>query len=279
MRGWRDVGVAAVVGFAALSLVFASSAATRGLNSPPRCRVVQGIMTVDPGYWEITIRREGDRIVPSYARGDVECDHATVNSVDLLRILGPEFHLDLRQGALAPGATPESDGSSEIEVEADVGLGGFFFIQLGDESDHVTLGRVGHELGINLNADESVADVDMRIASTERKWAPEPRISLGDGDDLLDATGREGFAGPLDAEHDLFEFHGGSGRDRILGGPSKDILYGGGGADLLSGGSDTDYVQAARGGSDRIDCGPGGDYLSLDPTDGQRNCEHRFPKG
>src|SRR5262245_9926247 len=74
----------------------------------------------------ITIRRVGDEIMvrqfladPTYCVG-APPSGATVTNTDLVRLIqtGETFtDLELRGGPLAPGATPESDGASEIEVE------------------------------------------------------------------------------------------------------------------------------------------------------------------
>jgi ABC-2 type transport system ATP-binding protein len=67
---------------------------------------------------------------------------------------------------------------------------------------------------------------------------------------------------------------GGGGRDRLGGGGGGDELRGGRGPDRVRGGAGPDLVRAARGGRDRIDCGPGRDRALVDRRrDSWRRCE------
>ena len=82
---------------------------------------------VIPG--EVSLQRRGDAI--AVLRGDntggppVRCDGGptTLTGTDLMRVQStdgktpPNLYLDVRYGPFAPGATPEVDGSSEIEVQ------------------------------------------------------------------------------------------------------------------------------------------------------------------
>lgn len=277
MRGWL-LAVGVCIAGSAVWLAPADAGQGRMLDfrdERPQCDLSHRVLTIDGGFWEVTIAREGERIVLSYARGEVACHGASVTSVDRIRIDGAEFHLDLRSGPLAPGATLESDGSSEIEVEADVGFGGFFYIQMGRASNHVSLGRVGDRLGINFNTDEPSPDVDFEAASTEPAFGPEPLISLGGSPDVLDASGTAGFSEPFDARYGGLEARGGPGEDTLIGGPSDDSLLGGGGADQIVGGKGQDFIDVANGGPDRVDCGASKDYLYWDRSDHQSSCEWR----
>jgi hypothetical protein len=66
----------------------------------------------------------------------------------------------------------------------------------------------------------------------------------------------------------------GAGDDVVRGGAGKDVLLGGAGRDRLLGGSGNDRIEAAGGGSDRLDCGPGrGDSVLMDRRDRSTRCE------
>jgi hypothetical protein len=160
-------------------------------------------------------------------------------------------------------------------VEADVGFGGFFYVQMGSAPNQVSVGRVGDRLGINFNADEASPDIDLEAASSEPAFAPEPRISLGGKADVLDASGTAGFTEPFDAKFAGMQVKGGPGADTLVGGPATDSLLGGGGADRIFGGKDHDYIEVAHGGPDEVDCGGSKDYLRWDRSDRQSSCEWR----
>jgi hypothetical protein len=72
---------------------------------------------------ELVLRRAGNRIrVSEFLEPPVNCHGTpTIANTDLikLRARGPnEISLDLFKGPFAPGATPEPDGSPEIEIRA-----------------------------------------------------------------------------------------------------------------------------------------------------------------
>ena len=68
--------------------------------------------------------------------------------------------------------------------------------------------------------------------------------------------------------------NGGAGKDRVKGGPDNDEIRGGRGKDKLRGNTGKDLIRAARGGRDRIDCGPGKDKAIIDKRrDRARRCE------
>jgi hypothetical protein len=106
------------------------------------------------------------------------------------------------------------------------------------------------------------------------------RITGKKGNDKLDGKGGDDCVS------------GGGGRDKVTGGAGKDKLRGGGGKDVVRGnggkddlrpgrskdrvkaGGGRDVIHAARGGRDRIDCGPGKDKAFVDKRrDSTRRCE------
>lgn len=266
-----------MLGVAATVLLAASLAPAEARNVPS-CEVVNRALTVDAGSFAVTYRRRGDEIVVTYFGGRIDCGRPTVHAIDRIRIFGGEFHLDLSGGDFAPGATPEGDGSSEIEFEVDLGLAGYFWLDFGAGPDHVSAGSSGSTLGLNLNADEEVGDPDMTFAppGVDGFGAPDPRFGMGGGGDTFTSAGAPGFDGSFEAETSL-RVDGGPGRDELLGGPSREAFLGGGGADRISSGGGADIVEVMGGGRDDVDCGSGRDFLVRDRRDSARRCEKRLP--
>ena len=221
----------------------------------------------------------------------------TVTNTDTITIeVGPEaffsdLSIDLGEGSLAPGATPEADGTSEIEIRANV---------LGEDSDLTLIGSAGPDLvqmgrienglvGANLNAaaEGASADVDLSISS-----AADVEFEGEAGNDVLLTRGGPGFRGRLgkaflfaeggDGRDTLVSgadrsfLSGDDGRDRLLGSNGADIALGGDGRDVIKTGNGEDRVQALRGGRDKIDCGGGkSDRARLDRKDRSHGCEQR----
>ncbi|HEX6116721.1 MAG TPA: hypothetical protein VFY99_06435 [Solirubrobacterales bacterium] len=68
---------------------------------------------------------------------------------------------------------------------------------------------------------------------------------------------------------------GRAGPDRLLGAGGGDRIRGGLGPDTIRGGAGDDVILAARGGRDRVDCGPGDDSVAAKRgKDRLRRCEH-----
>jgi Ca2+-binding RTX toxin-like protein len=199
-----------------LPLVLASSLlwpAAVALAAPASCSFDggTGIVSVAAAtHGEVaTISRLGDAI----ALDGVACETATVTNTDLISVAFPDdpdsdmIVIDLSGGLLAPGATDEGDGSSEIEIEITGGDGSFDTLRI--------VGTSGPDafatsfFAVNLNADEAVRDADVAVDDT---------ISLeligGDGGDTLSADPFSAF-----------------GRTTLLGGEGDDRLSGRGGDD------------------------------------------------
>jgi hypothetical protein len=158
--------------------------------------------------------------------------------------------LDQAKGAFAPGATPEADGNSEIEL----GLSGqsghlSVFGTPGDDVIRVRpLDRVSTIAGIGFGADD---DDDVTFTASD--------VALvgGDGADLLSGQGYGQFAEPARLP---LGFSGGAGDDTIIGGLGVDHFAGNAGNDslqtadgnpeLVSGGPDVD--RAVRDGADTL---------------------------
>ncbi|MFL5871744.1 MAG: calcium-binding protein [Solirubrobacterales bacterium] len=199
----------------------------------------------------------------------------TVHNTDNIRIaLNPDENADLdislEGGALAPGASAEADGSSEIEVAVQLGSGDESVTFVGGaEADHFVFGSQQSMAGVNLNPDaEASPDVDATISPPVDPLDPEPTAvgagaHTGAGDDVVTTSGGPGFDGPLGG---FFEANGGpgndslsggtspftfikgaTGADNIQGGPRINLLFGGGGPDTITGGPGRDIVELGKG--------------------------------
>ncbi len=250
----------------------------------PRCTLIDGVMRLETGYWQPAVSRKGDRIIASYARGEIDCGGTapTVTNVDRIELDTAEFDLDLSGGPLAPGRTPEADGSSEIEVTIGVGLlsSGPLSLALSGADDHVTLGRLSRgRIGVNLNADEATGDPDIEFVPTEDMGLKYLGVEIngGRGDDELGASGGDGFKGAYPA--DLLELRGGPGDDQLVGSNMTDFLIAGGGRDSIKGGRGNDIVGTRDSERDLVACGKGKDIIALDPRDRTRGCERKYRPG
>lgn len=236
------------------------------------------------------------------------CGGATTLNADSITIngvAGSVEHLVVDQsgGALAPGATAEGSGLSELELE----------INLGDATDeivfHGTAGADSLAMGTKGLAFNDDSDVDVTFAPTPGSI----ELVGGQGDDLLTVRGGFGsgqvfpgratlrggdgddtFTGSNlddllvgDGGADTFfssagddEIQGGAGDDQLNGQGGNDLLIGGAGSDAMSGASGNDTFQAADGEADAVISGSAGEDTAhydgaLDP--GPSGVEHHFP--
>jgi hypothetical protein len=225
-------------------------------------------------------------------------DQPTVNNTDQIVIdqaAVADFStvsIDLGGGPLAPGMTPEADGTSEIEIRANLFAGlSFMGIEGTPQNDNLHLGTVvSGATGVNLNAGaEAAPDVDLELAQPELL-----AIAAGGGNDLVRGRGSPGFAGPVKRVEMLVDggrgrdeliagrfvslLSGAQGNDRLLGSRELDLIQGGPGRDLIKSGRGTDQVFAAREGRDRDNCGGGRDRVSADDSDRVGKCEREFKR-
>jgi Ca2+-binding RTX toxin-like protein len=178
--------------------------------------------------------------------------------------------VDLRNGSLAPGFTPEPLGTSEIELQ-------YLAPTFVDIRGSAAADRMGFAAGgANLDGDDD-ADVTGQFTVL--------LIEGGGGNDLLSsqpgytrvAARRvmlgQGGRDTMLATPDGSTLHGGNGHDKLVGGPGPDNLTGGRGADVIRGGKGRDLIRAIDGVRDRVDCGPGIDRAKVDGIDRVKNCE------
>ena len=300
------ISVAAVAGLVLLGA--APSAEARlscSFSGPP-----ENVLTVTAsgfGAYPV-IRRSGDLIQVSRPFGSARnCggDDPTVFNTDSIRVLlrhYAESDLRLDGGPFAPGATPEPDGESEIEVEFD----GFVVLPsvVGTAAaEEFQWGPGGSNPGLNLNprtANHSDVDVDVTVkgkyssliadgAGGDDKIVPAPGFASrsyglfskgGKGSDLIIAppnTGGVLEGGPGDDHVTGSRLRdyliGGDGHDHLRAGAGDDLISGGHGADLIFGGPGPDRINAKHFDRDTVRCGAGRDRVKADRRDQLRGCE------
>jgi Ca2+-binding RTX toxin-like protein len=306
---------AAVASLLLVGASFAPAAEARmrcSYSGPP-----QNLLTVtaDRGALGEIIRR-GDEIVvreflerPSPCQGGVPTVLNTDTISVLVRGVAPAVDVLLGGGPFAPGATPETEGASEIEIEfrGNEALGYVRGTVRGDEF-HWGPGP-GDHAGLNLNAqDAGDQDVDVTVRGpaflvavgargndtiVPTPGAPFPNEGVfsagGQGDDRLIAprnTGGilEGGAGDdvlIGGRRGDFLL-GGDGNDRLRGvrggdliaaGRGRDLIFGGPGRDSINSGAHLPGLVPRDSARDRIRCGAGRDRVTADRQDRLRGCE------
>jgi Ca2+-binding RTX toxin-like protein len=207
------------------------------------------------GFEVALFKRVGDRIAVSGALGDeLSCGtQPTVSNIDRIEVhadrdsLGAVATVD----ALLGGATPESDGTGEIELSLDQ-PNGFPAVWGTAGVDRMTAGTTADGgAGINIDAGEAVPDIDVSASGHGVV------LSGFDGADALSGAGGPGFAGPLTGFSGI---SGGAGDDQVIGGAAKDDIEAGPGDDAVAAGTGADFVSDGRG-RDSVDAGPGADAL------------------
>ena len=226
------------------------------------CSLVSGTLTITWTGNNLTILRSGSSITLSSESGTENCG-ATVNNVDRIDlpnsgVAQEDLMIDLSGGQFAPGDTPESTGTSEIEWNVDTGgcscIGADDRIHVVGSSSADVVRFVGPSFsfpdgadGVNLNNDNDT-DVVFDNDDIFRTFA-----DGGGGNDEI----RGGQVGRLPYPRTLSS-DGGSGNDILTGGSGPDGLNGGDGDDSLSGGSGTDVLEESAG-TDTADGGIGDD--------------------
>lgn len=185
------------------------------------------------------------------------CGGATVANTDSI-VVSPTAPggavsptIDLSGGALAPGATAEGDGQSEIEVTVNGGTGTSdgVAVDLTAGADNILLGAdaAGTQMGVDTNVAAEGAgakDADIVLNGVEITTAE----GLA-GADTIDARGGGGlFAQPMPRRVTMF---GAAGSDRLFGGNGGDQIVPdtsgatGAAADFVDGGGAADTVNYA----------------------------------
>jgi Ca2+-binding RTX toxin-like protein len=231
-----------------------------------------------------------------------------VLNTDTIRILARGLFdfvdVFLAGGPFAPGATPEGEGASELEVDWEYAGNEPFAGLVGTsaaEEFHWT--RERDRSGVNLNPG-SAGDEDLDVsvpgtglfggvlvvdgAAGDDRIIPAPGARLPDfvwafggaGDDVLIAP-RRGEGTLLGARgNDVITggrgddvLDGGPGRDRVVGAGGTDLIREGPGRDLILAGPGRDRINSRDSHRDMVRCGAALDRVKADRRDQLRGCE------
>lgn len=219
-------GRAAALGL--LGALLASGILAGSASGAVSCVVDGTTMTVTvSGAEEVSVSAPDSQL----AVNGVPCGNATVQSVQTIRILeaaGANADQDLE---LDLGDGPFSSGSTEIQIEVELGGGEDSLTVRGSSgSDTLAWGSAGIALNEGDTLDVLVARAD---ALSFR------RLQGGDGNDLI--TGLGGHGSGSAALHAL-DLRGGDGDDRVAGGNGDDEVRGDLGDDTITGGEGVDTV-------------------------------------
>jgi Ca2+-binding RTX toxin-like protein len=189
----------------------------------------------------------------------------TIDKVSVMQSPSADFGtvtVDQIAGPFSPGATPEADGSPEIEFGLNLpGRDSIVLIGGTDASETFQTGTLpSGAAGVNMNAgaeQPAAADPDV-----EAPGAREIVVFAQGGNDAVSSAGGPGFVGPLRGGFESAD--GGAGNDVLLAGPNGSALDGEEGADTLIGSSREDFIYGGSG-KDKIHSGRGNDrILSVD---------------
>jgi Ca2+-binding RTX toxin-like protein len=248
---------------------------------------------------EITVAELGD--APQPCAGAIP----TVSNTDTINVLlsgdAAIADVSLAGGPLAPGATAETVGAPEIEIQASGPEGGVLGVVGTRGDDRFRWGAGGANPGLNLNPAAGDEDIDVTVLGGE--FGAFLNVDGGAGNDTIsgDPTAGHGnvyaSGGPgndvLTAPpgNVTASFDGGAGNDVITGSAGDDTLrgdaghdriLGGGGADDITGGTGRDRINAGAGrdlikvhdtARDTVSCGTGRDRVNTDRRDRVSGCE------
>jgi hypothetical protein len=224
------------------------------------------------GFLLAEVTRRGQQIVvaelfepPRRCRGGTP----TVLNTDTIRVQlrHPLSDVDVRltRGPLAPGATPEAEGASEIEVEL-IGRMTVPGVIGTSRADEFHWGPAGRDFGLNLNPGTG-GDLDVDVI--QRGPVALLHAEGGPGNDKIIPAPSVTLP-----EDSVVSSDGGRGDDVLLAPPSAEaILRGGRGRDLLTGGRGDDQIDSRDSARDRVRCGGGRDRARADRRDRLRGCE------
>lgn len=239
--------------------------------------------------------------IPPLCRGGVP----TVLNTDTVRVqlrgLLTSVDLSLGGGPFSPGATPEAEGASEIEIKFS-GPDALVDVVGTARTDEFHWGPGGAHAGLNLNPrDLGDQDVDVTLrgrdaflvaqgAGGNDTIVPAPGALFANDDDVFSQGGQgndrliapRNSGGILEGEAGDDVHIGGRPRDLPLGGGGNDRLRGAGGPDFISagpgrdlifGGPGRDRINSRDSHRDRVRCGGGRDRVKADGQDRLRGCE------
>jgi Ca2+-binding RTX toxin-like protein len=181
------------------------------------------------------------------------CEGATTSNADTIRVVGTsgaaeKLIVDQSGGAFAPGATAETTGISEIEIE----------VNLGDVSDQVVvIGTSGDDV-LAMGAKGAAINNDSDVDVTFTPLPSSIELVGGGGKNLLTARGGYGagtvYAGSV-------TLRAGDQGDDLTGSNLADLIVGGNGADTVNAYGENDTIQG-EGGGDKLNGADGNDDIT-----------------
>jgi hypothetical protein len=306
---WVLKGACAALPLLCLVLAANAEARTRcAFSGPPEnVLTITANRTVDSPE---VIRRGQEIAVREALKPPAACSGGvpTVLNTDTIsfRLRGgfPTGSVLLAGGPFAPGATPEAEGGSEIEIEFRGPVWAVVYGTAGADAFQWGPGST-NQAGLNLNPDvagDQDVDVDITlsrsfasllakglggndtITTSPRLVAPASVFSGGGpGDDRVSAALNAGGMLEGEAGDDVLigsrladNLIGGPGNDRLVGGRGSDrfdLFEGARGRDLVIAGPGRDQINSRDSNRDRVRCGAGRDRVRADRHDWLRGCE------
>jgi hypothetical protein len=187
------------------------------------------------------------------------------------------FIIEQSQGALGPGATPESDGNSELEVQIRQQVANPARLQIVGTTQADTI-RVAGVNAVNLGND---GDVDINIFRADGNAPRAARVDIDGnlGDDFISGRGLfPGATGPSAGPATVRLFlEGRAGNDTLVDGLAADTLNGDFGNQIPGPGVDTgdDTLFSVDGVRDTLAGGPGFDTATTDAGDDVSSVDQR----
>jgi Ca2+-binding RTX toxin-like protein len=308
----KQLGRGVVIAFSAVAIAAPGALGAEGVPAavtPVTCAYVEqgapgpadnDLQINEAEFGSVEVRRSGSQVqvidmLAGNAGQVVTCSgpQATVENIDRVHVTMSVtdgtaytyFWLDESGGMLGPGATPETDGQSAIEVQVDPTTehSAIYVKLIGQPgSDQIVVDDQQRALLADLDGGDPAGDPELRVQD-----AAFLDVYAGDGDDTVLVPGSQAFehtsikgqvgndnlaangadisGGPGD---DTIHggwfgefFHGDAGNDRIYGGKGPDHLSGGPGRDFLSGGPGGDFLRGGAG-KDKLRGGAGRDHLT-----------------
>jgi hypothetical protein len=221
---------------------------------------------IDLDFADGAIRRKGSQLRVHSGTGATACPNpvGTLGSLEAISFSQHDLSfatLQLAGGPLAPGGSPEPDGTNEIEVQFVAEANSLAYGIVEDprkKRDRWVFGQQSGVLGASLSPARS-AEFDVTYTGPGDRFSS---ASGGPGNDVFTAQGNASLGPFISA----VIFEGGPGNDRLTGGPAQ--------FDNLIGGPGRDRIQARDGMLDAVECGPGKDRARVDSIDKVNACEH-----
>jgi hypothetical protein len=259
--------------------------------SPPACAYVEGgapgpagneLKIAEPEFGSVRVRRSGSEIqaIDTLAGSEGEIrtctgPPATVDNIDVVHVTvtgdqGTDytfFWLDESGGMLGPGASPETDGQSEIEVQLEpTSESVALYVKLigRPEPDQQLIENQQRTLVADLNGMDPSRDPELTVPDASfldiYAGAGDDTVLIPNGQAFLEHSSIKGQAGQDVLAGNGVDIAGGPGNDVIRGGWFGEFFHGDSGRDRIYGGRGPDHLGGNRG-NDYVHGGPGADVL------------------